>query len=189
VYELGADAYRVSEVSWADAGRPRAAVSVRVEGGELAIAVDVRKAPVVFRPADAPDPLLDNEHPDIHSDGVQIYLAAPDWPAPAAWLAVPEHGGGVRVRRADGAREDAPLRAAWHATSSGYRMHFAVPLDAMGDRTEIPFGLQVVVNDMAPGRERRRGQLVLSGGAGQFIYLRGDRESPEQFRQFLLSRA
>jgi hypothetical protein len=37
----------------------------------------------------------------------------------------------------------------------------------------------VLVNETAPGRERRRGQLVLSGAQGEFVYLRGDRhDSP-----------
>jgi hypothetical protein len=29
---------------------------------------------------------------------------------------------------------------------------------------------------MSRDRERRRGQLVLSGGANEFVYLRGDRQ-------------
>jgi len=36
----------------------------------------------------------------------------------------------------------------------------------------------VAINEMTPGRQRRAGQLVLSGGGG-WVYLRGDRESPE----------
>jgi hypothetical protein len=39
-------------------------------------------------------------------------------------------------------------------------------------------GLDVLVNETAPGRERRRGQLVLSGARGEFVYLRGDRHDP-----------
>lgn len=194
VYELGAAAYRMSEERWEEAGCPRAVVTLLAEGSELVIEVDVQKSPVVFRPppTDAPDPALDNEHPDIHSDGVQLHIAAPRWPAAAAWLAVPELGrgepGSVRVRVADGARTDLPLAATWRATPGGYAMRFAIPLEALGDCRENPVGLQVVINDMGPGRERRRGQLVLSGGAGEYVYLRGDRESPATFRQFLLPR-
>jgi hypothetical protein len=33
---------------------------------------------------------------------------------------------------------------------------------------------------MRPGRVRRAGQLVWSGGGG-WVYLRGDRQSPESF--------
>jgi hypothetical protein len=43
-----------------------------------------------------------------------------------------------------------------------------------GDR----FPVNLVINRMQPERERRAGQLVLSGDAG-WVYLRGDRESPE----------
>jgi hypothetical protein len=189
LFELGAEAYRGSEESWLEAGCPRATVELLVADGELVIGVDVCKSPVVFRAADAPDPMLDNEHPDIHSDGVQLYLSAPSWPVHAAWLAVPEHAGAVRVRCVAGARTDIPLLADWHLTPGGYRMRLATPLDALGELAGAPLGVQVVVNDMSPGRERRRGQLVLSGGVGEFIYLRGDRESLERFRQFLLPSA
>jgi hypothetical protein len=34
----------------------------------------------------------------------------------------------------------------------------------------------VVVNEMPRGRERRRGQLVLSGAGAGWAYLRGDRQ-------------
>jgi hypothetical protein len=36
----------------------------------------------------------------------------------------------------------------------------------------------LIVNDAAAGRTRRRGQLVLSGSRGEFVYLRGDRHDP-----------
>ena len=41
-----------------------------------------------------------------------------------------------------------------------------------------PAALDVIVNEMPAGRERRRGQLVLSGARGEFVYLRGDRHDP-----------
>ncbi|HEX6533286.1 MAG TPA: heparinase II/III family protein [Gemmatimonadaceae bacterium] len=186
--ELGEGAYRMSEERWLDAGAPTAVVSVRVEERDLVVDVEVVKSPVVFRAADAPDPALDNEHPDIHSDGVQLHLAAPAWTHPAAWLAVPEPPGGpMRVRLVDGARADIPLRATWRPTGAGWAARLRVPVDALGDCRENPLGLQVVINDMAPGRRRRRGQLAL-GGAGGHVYLRGDRESPADFLHFLLPR-
>jgi hypothetical protein len=45
-----------------------------------------------------------------------------------------------------------------------------------GDR--IPFDL--LVNEMLPGRLRRAGQLVWSGGGG-WVYLRGDRQPAAAF--------
>ena len=37
---------------------------------------------------------------------------------------------------------------------------------------------------MSPDRERRRGQLVLGGKPGEFIYLRGDRHPLEHLLDF-----
>ena len=45
-------------------------------------------------------------------------------------------------------------------------------------------GLDVLVNETAPDRERRRGQLVLSGARGEFVYLRGDRHDPARMLWF-----
>jgi len=44
----------------------------------------------------------------------------------------------------------------------------------------------VLVNDMGAGRSRRRGQLVLSGADGEFVYLRGDRQPVSRFLRFAL---
>ncbi|HEU4565658.1 MAG TPA: heparinase II/III family protein [Gemmatimonadaceae bacterium] len=186
-FELAEREYRRSELSWADAGCPSGVVTIGAEREMLRAAVRVRKSPLCFRAPDAPDPALDNEHPDIHSDGVQLYLQAPDWPAPAAWLAVPEQGSGrVRVRAVDGSRPGVPLEASWNPCPDGYEMRFAIPLSALGPGPERAFALDLIVNDMAPGRERRRGQLVLSGGAGEFIYLQGDRQSSARFLHFVV---
>jgi hypothetical protein len=42
----------------------------------------------------------------------------------------------------------------------------------------------VLVNESAPGRDRRRGQLVLSGARGEFVYLRADRHERERLLRF-----
>jgi hypothetical protein len=47
-------------------------------------------------------------------------------------------------------------------------------------------GLDVIVNETVSGRARRRGQLVLSGAAGEFVYLRGDRHDPGRLLRFTL---
>jgi len=46
--------------------------------------------------------------------------------------------------------------------------------------TEGETRLDLVVNEMRPGRLRRAGQLVWSGGGG-WVYLRGDRQDPARF--------
>jgi hypothetical protein len=43
------------------------------------------------------------------------------------------------------------------------------------------FAIDVLINDMFPDRERRRGQLVLSGARGERVYLRGDRQPLDRF--------
>lgn len=182
-FELGRESYRRSELSWEEAGSPGAWVSIGADDTALHVRVAVEKADVVFRPADAPDPALDNEHPDIHSDGVQLHVMAPGWTSAASWLAVPdERTGGVRVREVPGSPTGVPLDARWSRTASGYEMMLSLPLPALAGNA---FAMDVIVNDMGPGRERRRGQLVLSGGAGDYIYLKGDRHDPSRFWAFV----
>lgn len=184
---LGRDAYRTSEDSWEEAGRPRADVTLALVDDALTVNVDVVKSPLSFRAADAPDPGLDNEDPDINSDGVQLHLYVPQGRGLASWLAVPDGKGRVRVHAGSGTGADVPLAADWRLTADGYAMSLAIPLAALGARRGSVIGAQVVINDMAPARTRRRGQLVLAGGAGERVYLRGDRESPLVFARFLLS--
>ena len=186
--ELGESSWRRSEESWEAAGRPRAIVAISNTGVHLVIAVSVEKGKVVFRPPDAPDPALDNEHPDIHSDGVQLYVAARGWDRPAGWLVVPEEPAPrLRVRPVDGLRADVPMEAQWIAESRGYAMIFEIPVAALGSGREVPVAIDLIVNEMSKGRVRRRGQLVLSGGGG-WTYLQGDRQSPARFLPLMLER-
>jgi hypothetical protein len=187
-FELGERAYRRSEESWDEAGRPRAVVAITATRQYLVIEASIEKSEVVLRPRGAADPALDNEHPDIHSDGAQLYVAAPEWDRPAAWLVVPEHPEPrVRTHIVDGARADVPLVAGWSSESRGYAMRFEIPLDALGAGRELPLAIDLIVNEMAAGRVRRRGQLVLSGGGG-WIYLQGDRQSATRFLPVVVER-
>jgi hypothetical protein len=178
VRELGEPDYRMSEHSWAHAGEPRAHVVIDLDDTELEIRVDVRKSPLHFRASDASDPELDNEHPDIHSDGVQLHLWCEGWREPAAWLAIPERGfSRTRIRQTAGASDAPAISVDSREIIGGYEIRFAVP------RTSLSpiIALDVLVNDMSPDRQRRRGQLVLSGARGDRVYLRGDRQPLEQF--------
>jgi Heparinase II/III-like protein. len=186
VFALARHSYRISEESWEEAGRPTARLSFRLLDDLLSLDVDVAKSPLVFRSADSADPRLDNENADIHSDGVQLHLYVAEGRGLASWLAVPEPGGGVRVHAGSGAGADVHLSARWHPTHDGFSMRLAVPLAALGALPGGVIGVQVVVNDMAASRARRRGQLVLAGGAGEHVYLRGDRENPVVFTRFVL---
>ena len=53
----------------------------------------------------------------------------------------------------------------------------------------IEIGVDVLVNEIAAGRARRRGQLVLSGARGEFVYLRSDRHDRERLLRFALAMA
>jgi hypothetical protein len=177
--------YRRSEDSWREAGAPTATVNIAWTGAELCIEADVAKrTDLVFVPADAINP-YDNEIPDINGDGLQVYLRAPQ--ASGAWVLVPEPSkGAVRVRSVPGWGDLPAPRASWRRTEGGFAMQLAVRLDQSIARARLPIELDVIVNETAPGRERRRGQLVLSGAAGEFAYLAGDRHDPVRLLRFAL---
>ena len=120
-----------------------------------------------------PTNAYDNEPADINGDGVQLFVRWRD--TRAAWLLVPEpESSVVRSRRIEGWNAPHDVAARWERSSTGYRIFISLPADTP------PYGFDVIVNEMPRGRERRRGQLVLSGGAGEFVYLRGDRHEPER---------
>ena len=175
VVELGAAHYRRSEEPY-DAGQFRATVQVSLSGRSVRAEVRVWKPEMIFRRAAEPDPRLDNETPDIHSDGVQFYVGAGVW---EGYVLIPDpDSSAVRARPVAGTPADpARVTATWEPRRDGYIMRIQVDVGRdlrRGDR--VPFNL--VVNQMTPGRQRRAGQLAFSGGGG-WVYLRGDRESPE----------
>ena len=176
--ELADREYRMSEHRWREAGAPHAHVRIAARDAELEILVSVHKSPLHFRAFDAPDPELDNEHPDIHSDGVQLHLWSEGWREPAAWLAIPEHDfARTRVRQTAGGTGVPPLTAHSREIAGGYELTFTIPRSALSPT----FALDVLVNEISPDRQRRRGQLVLSGAGGDRVYLRGDRQPLERF--------
>jgi hypothetical protein len=99
---------------------------------------------------------------------------------------VPDAGGQVRVRAVAGAGALPAPRAAWNRTRDGYAVHLTADIPNARSRDSIPVQLDLIVNETTAGRERRRGQLVLSGAAGEFAYLAGDRHDPERLLEFIL---
>ena len=183
-FELEGQHYRRSEVAWHDAGEPTALVALMATPTRLVVEVAVRTEAPVFASRVEENP-LDNEHPDINSDGLQLYLRRPaddGATEPAWWILVPEPDGIVRITPRAAACEEIPLSARWRAVPHGWEIRCSAPLDAVASRGA--FDLDVIVNETVAGRERRRGQLVLSGGAGEFVYLRGDRQPESRFRSF-----
>ncbi len=174
-FALDAPDYRRSETAHGAHGPFRAEVAVVAHEDALVFRVAVVKRPVVVRAADADDPRLDNEAADIHSDGVQCYVGGADW---AGWVVLPDlEGGSVRARGVAGtAGPGRPVAGTSRRTAEGYEVLVRCPTGrpvARGDLVQFT----VTVNEMHVGRERRAGQLALAGGG--WVYLRGDRESPE----------
>ena len=138
------------------------------------VGIDIRKDDLIFRARDAPDPRLDNETPDIHSDGVQFYVDVEGW---RGFVVIPEEGGDtVRVEPVAGTfGERGQLSAKWETTSEGYALLLRFDAGALlVEGTQVL--VQVVINEMRSGRVRRAGQLAVGAGGG-WTYLRGDRES------------
>jgi hypothetical protein len=175
VLALGAPHYRRSEDDHGARGPFGAQVAVFAVGSRVCFAATVEKSALCFRKSDTPDPALDNEVADIHSDGLQCYVGRDGW---AGYVVVPDAASErARVRLVAGTAGAAgSCDATWGPTERGYAVVAAVETGrpvAPGDA--IPVNL--VINEMYPERQRRAGQLVLAGGGG-WVYLRGDREWP-----------
>jgi hypothetical protein len=178
--ELGEPHYRRSEFTWQGAGAPRAVVTItRPTLGTVQVSVDVLSSQRLFVPLTTENQ-LDNEPASINGDSVQLYAIAGT--RNLGVLLVPD-GASVAQRPVDGWANDLVVDARWRPTASGYVIDATLHIDG---RTP-EFALDVLVNDVVPGRARRRGQLVLSGAEGEFVYLRGDRQDPSRLRRFSLT--
>jgi hypothetical protein len=82
----------------------------------------------------------------------------------------------VARRTADGWSDSLPLDATWQPSADGYELVASVTLPPGIDAIDV----DVLVNESTAGRSRRRGQLVLSGARGEFVYLRADRHERER---------
>ncbi|MEO6444139.1 MAG: heparinase II/III family protein [Gemmatimonadaceae bacterium] len=184
-FELTAQSYRRSEDSWSEAGEPQAVVAIAATPDTLAVEVAMRKAEPTFAPRRERNE-LDNEDPDINSDGVQLHLGAQHGGGRYyTWILVPEADSSqVRVTPRGAFGPAAVVTARWRLTSFGYILRALIPRSSLGESGAQDFTLDVIVNEISPGRERRRGQLVLSGGFDEWIYLRGDRQDPSRALSF-----
>ena len=172
--------YRRSEETWAEAGRPSARVSIMLSDEELVIDIKVKKeGELTFVHAGAENP-YDNEPPDVNGDGIQLYLL--DRGGASAWMLVPESSpeeeGALRARVIEQWEAPRALGGRWARSRDGYAMRVRLSAPDVFDETGH-FRLGVIVNEKPATRARRRGQLVLGGAPGEFVYLRGDREDPD----------
>jgi hypothetical protein len=169
-FMLGRDAYRRSEQSWEEAGEPEAVVKIVRRGDRFSLDITVSRVERTFVLASETN-RLDNEPADIHGAGIQLYLARGG--TTAGYMIVPEHdGNSIRIRPIDGWGASIPISGSWSPTSDGYHVQIDVEESLAGGPG---LGIDVVINEKPAGRERRRGQLVMTGARGEFVYLRGDR--------------
>jgi hypothetical protein len=179
-FELGEAHYRQSEFTWQGAGAPRATVAVtRPTPGTVLVDIDVPSSQRLFVPL-VTENQLDNEPASINGDSVQLYVLSGQ--RSAGLLLVPEPSS-VGQRRVDGWTNDLTVDAKWRLTSGGYRLEATIHIDGRSPE----FSLDVIINEVVSGRARRRGQLVLSGANGEFVYLRGDRHDPSRLLRFFLT--
>jgi hypothetical protein len=182
-FTLGLDHYRCSEDDWEEAGRPECTVAITRERGEIVVVVDVPKSDRNFVAIDAENP-YDNEPAPINGDGVQLYVTVGS--KRGGWLLVPSaQSQDVGMKAIDGWSGELRVRATWAATSSGYVLtaRISIPESAR------ELALDVLVNETPRTRVRRRGQLVLSGSCGEFVFLRGDRHDADQLVRLSLEPA
>ena len=169
-FTLAASDWRYTEDDWTTAGRPTADIALSMDRDALHIVVTVNKPTPTFAPPRAHNP-LDNEHPDINSDGLQLHLHAPAL-GEARWIVVPDGARGARITARTPAALELALRGTTRVTATGWTATLALALDS---DARARFHLAVLVNEIAPDRERRRGQLVMGGARGRRAYLVGDR--------------
>jgi hypothetical protein len=180
------DQYRRSEEAYSGPEDFSAVAYAAWDEAALYLAVEVTKPDVCFRPAGAPPLRLDNEPDDVQSDGVQVYVARDEAGGKGAegigYLVVPESDGrALRVRAtSDTAGDPGGVRGGWRRLDRGFRVTLGMAWPEwqrahVGGRVRF----DLLVNEMLPGRLRRAGQLVWSGGNG-WVWLRGDRQDPER---------
>ena len=177
------DQYRRSEDAYPGPDELSAVAYAAWDETALYLAVEVTKPDLCLRPADAPPLALDNEPDDIHSDGLQVYIAGEG--GHVGYLIVPDaKGQGVRAAATtdtEPAGDPQGVEGGWQQTEHGYGVTVKIPWPAharphVGGRV----GFDLIINEMLPGRMRRAGQLVWTGGNG-WVWLRGDRQDPTRF--------
>jgi len=120
---------------------------------------------------------MDNEQPDVNATGLQLSIRDARG-AIHRWMIRPGVDSEPRVRPLT--RESLPRRIETTVGTDHWVARIAIPLGALGDASPYFIALGVTINEIAPGRERRRGQLVLGGAEGEWVYLRGDRDDPSK---------
>lgn len=181
------DQYRRTEEPYVGAEAFAAQARLVWDETALYVAVAVSKSDLVFRRVSGPALHLDNESDLIHSDGLQVYLQL-EGRSPLGWLVVPDPASAaLQVHAVAGtAALTTQVRGAWRKSEEGYVATIGISLPGWPPGPhDPPPRFDLVVNEMSPGRTRRLGQLVWTGGGG-WSYLRGDRQDPARFGKLML---
>jgi Heparinase II/III-like protein len=162
--------YRRTEATWREAGEPTASFAFDFDDDRITVALFCRlgRAPN-FAPPRAENP-LDNEPADVNSDGAQLHWRSAVTGEWNSVLAVPE-GSSVRLTLIDGSFDG--ISASYRVQPNAFLINFTLPWP----ESEPEFVVDACINECPPDRERRRGQLVMSGARGAFAYLLGARQS------------
>jgi hypothetical protein len=184
-FSLGERHYVRTEQSWQEAGQPVAVVQVASTREAIVVDVLSRTGPIIV-PLEHDENLLDNERRDVNADGVQVHIGQLErerWEA--GWLLVPAAELFPLARVSELEPGTHSVHATWTPTADGWAMRLSIPICEVPFVRDHAFIMEVVVNERPAERQRRRGQLVLSGGGG-FGYLRGDRRDPALALHFRL---
>jgi hypothetical protein len=182
------DQYRRSEAVYPGPEAFAARAWLAWDETALFVAVAVTKEDLTFRSAAAPPLHLDNEVDLIHSDGIQLYLQLEGQPRLGV-LVVPDPASTLlQVHSVAGtSAAGVTVRGAWRRSDDGYVVTLGVSCPGWPPAATDPAPrFDLLVNEMRPGRARRLGQLVWTGGGG-WVYLRGDRQDPARAGRMLLS--
>ncbi|MES2522038.1 MAG: heparinase II/III family protein [Gemmatimonadota bacterium] len=184
---LGAAHYRGTEQSFKEAGEPTAMLQLTRNETHLVMDVIAFTGEIVVPTPDGDGVLvnpLDNERADVNADGLQWYIGRPgasSWTAAGLIVPASDSADAPDQPRAHALvpTESPPPDVVWSETEDGWAMRLSWPLDSLPVDVDGCIAFDVIVNERPADRERRRGQLVLSGGDG-FAYLRGDRHDPDR---------
>lgn len=187
---LGAKHYVQTEATWNEAGQPTAELQLASTTDTFTVDIVAHTGLPVVRALGRENP-LDNERSAVNCDGVQWYMAeategtagsvadrnssdSRDWSAAGIHVPVNQDQTGDSGF-AEALIAGSPMpETTWRLLEHGWAMRLTWPISAMPMTSRGCLQWDLVVNECVEGRERRRGQLVFSGGGG-FGYLAGDR--------------
>jgi Heparinase II/III-like protein/Alginate lyase len=182
------DQYRRSETAFPGPEAFAACAWLAWDETALFVAVAVTKEDLTFRPVAAPPLRLDNEPDLIHSDGLQLYLQVEGQPRLGVLVVPDPDSSALQVHAVAGtSAAGVAVRGAWRRSADGYVVTLGISSPGWPPGANDPAPrFDLIVNEMRPGRARRLGQLVWTGGGG-WVYLRGDRQDPARAGRLMLS--